>query len=73
LVVDQIRLLFTAQEASFIVTEDMTGFAAFVESLPRRFPGIAESWIVTVAFLPSRNGTVLWSREPHEPVEPRNQ
>jgi hypothetical protein len=42
-VVDQIRLLFTVQEARFVVTEDMSGFAALTESLPRRFPGVSES------------------------------
>jgi hypothetical protein len=48
-VVDQIRLLFTVQE----------------ESLPQRFPGVAESWMITVAFPAfQQNWTTLWSREP---------
>ncbi len=34
-VVDQMRLRFTLQQESFVVTEDMGGFAALTESLPR--------------------------------------
>jgi hypothetical protein len=64
-VVDQIRLLFTVQEASLLVTEGMVGFAALTESLPQRFPGVAESWMITVAFPAfQQDWTTLWSREP---------
>jgi hypothetical protein len=48
--VDLICLAFQQESSVVEVNEEMVGYQSLVEALPRRFPGLDESWWEKVAF-----------------------